>query len=189
MVYEANRTHTSKQSVSILYRKEFVSSLNLTCILTDPHPPRDLGIEKVNANSVILQWQPPVDSEFTEYWIKYRTDSEKQWVRLPAVTYTGADVTDMTRGEKYTIQVNSVSHGVESPMPLYVNHTISPNAVEKITPLIDSNNITLEWPRPEGRIEKYLIMWWPSDQPEHKKGKNVSEVHIGKFNNFEITLN
>lgn len=86
----------------------------------------------------------------------------------------------MTRGEKYTIQVNSVSHGVESPSPLYVNHTISPNSVDKISPLIDSNNITLEWPRPEGRIEKYLIVWWPSDQPEQKKMKNVSESHICK---------
>lgn len=86
----------------------------------------------------------------------------------------------MTRGEKYTIQVNAVSHGVESPYPLYVNQTITPNPVEKILPIIDSNNITLEWLRPEGRIEKYLLMWWPTDQPEQLRMKNVSESRIGK---------
>lgn len=145
----------------------------------------------MSANSVLLSWEAPVNSDFTEYSIKYRTDSENQWIRLPTVAYTEADVTDMTRGEKYTIQVNSVSHGVESPHPLYVNQTISPNPVEKISPIIDSNNITLEWPRPEGRIEKYLLMWWPTDQPEQIRMKNVSEVRVGKhyFFFYEYAIN
>uniref|UniRef100_A0A336MWV1 protein-tyrosine-phosphatase n=1 Tax=Culicoides sonorensis TaxID=179676 RepID=A0A336MWV1_CULSO len=144
----------------------------------NPNPPSNLRLEKMSSNSVLLSWEAPINSDFTEYSIKYRTDSENQWIRLPPVAYTEADVTDMTRGEKYTIQVNSVSHGVESSFPLYVNQTISPNAVEKITPIIDSNNITLEWPRPEGRIEKYLLMWWPTDQPEQITMKNVSEMRI-----------
>lgn len=130
---------------------------------------------------MLLSWRAPIDSDFTEYSIKYKTESDPRWNRLPPVAYTEADVTDMTRGEKYTIQVNSVSHGVESPFPLYVNQTITPNAVEKINPIIDSNNITLEWPRPEGRIEKYILMWWPTDQPEQIRMKNVTESRIGEF--------
>lgn len=35
--------------------------------------------------------------------------------------------------------------------------------------------MTLEWPRPEGRIETYVIRWWPVDNPTDIRTKNVSE--------------
>lgn len=44
-----------------------------------------------------------------------------------------------------------------------------------ITPIVDSTNVTLEWPRPEGRIETYVIRWWPVDNPEDVRTKNVTE--------------
>jgi len=44
-----------------------------------------------------------------------------------------------------------------------------------IIPIIDSTNVTLEWPRPEGRIETYVIRWWPIENPEDSRTKNVSE--------------
>lgn len=40
---------------------------------------------------------------------------------------------------------------------------------------MDSTNVTLEWPRPEGRIETYVIRWWPVDNPEDVRTKNVTE--------------
>lgn len=46
-------------------------------------------------------------------------------MKLPSVRDTEAEVTDMTPGERYTIQVNTVSYGVESLYPLQVNHTVS----------------------------------------------------------------
>ncbi|XP_058454962.1 tyrosine-protein phosphatase 10D isoform X2 [Malaya genurostris] len=141
-----------------------------------PNPPRDMTIEKVTSNSVLVRWKPPERSEFTEYSIRYRTESEKQWIRLPSVKVTEADVTDMTPGEKYTIQVNTVSYGVESPNPQQVNQTVRPNPVSNIAPLVDSNNITLEWPRPEGRVETYIIHWWPTEFPEQIYSNNVSET-------------
>ncbi|XP_062554355.1 tyrosine-protein phosphatase 10D isoform X3 [Armigeres subalbatus] len=142
-----------------------------------PNPPRNMTIEKVTSNSVLVHWKPPERSEFTEYSIRYRTESEKQWIRLPSVKATEADVTDMTPGEKYTIQVNTVSYGVESPNPQQVNQTVRPNPVSNIAPLADSNNITLEWPRPEGRVETYIIHWWPTEFPDQIFDKNVSEVN------------
>lgn len=142
-----------------------------------PNPPRNMTIEKVTSNSVLVHWKPPERSEFTEYSIRYRTESEKQWIRLPSVKATEADVTDMTPGEKYTIQVNTVSYGVESPNPQQVNQTVRPNPVSNIAPLIDSNNITLEWPRPEGRVETYIIHWWPTEFPDQVSTKNVTEVN------------
>lgn len=140
-----------------------------------PRPPRNMTIEKTTTNSVIVQWQSPTGSLVSEYAIRYRTDSERQWVRLPAVRNTEAEVADMTPGERYTIQVNTVSYGLESNEPQQLNHTVPPNPVSNIAPLVDSNNVTLEWPRPEGRVETYLVRWWPAQYPEQALDRNVSQ--------------
>lgn len=134
-----------------------------------------MTIEKTTTNSVIVQWQAPTGSLISEYAIRYRTETERQWVRLPAVRNTEAEVADMTPGERYTIQVNTVSYGLESNEPQQLNHTVRPNPVSNIAPLVDSNNVTLEWPRPEGRVETYVVKWWPTAKPEQEVDKNVSQ--------------
>ncbi|XP_043525700.1 tyrosine-protein phosphatase 10D isoform X5 [Frieseomelitta varia] len=140
-----------------------------------PHAPKNLSIEKVTSNTVVVHWEAPTDSLYSEFSIRYRTEDDPRWVKLPSVRETEAEVADMTPGERYTIQVNTVSYGVESLYPLQVNHTVRPNPVLNITPVIDSTNVTLEWPRPEGRIETYVIRWWPVENPEDIHAKNVTE--------------
>ncbi|XP_028520350.1 tyrosine-protein phosphatase 10D isoform X3 [Apis cerana] len=141
-----------------------------------PHPPKNLIIEKVTTgNTVVVRWEAPTDSLYSEFSIRYRTEDDPRWVKLPSVRETEAEVADMTPGEKYTIQVNTVSYGVESLYPLQVNHTVRSNPVLNITPIVDSTNVTLEWPRPEGRIETYVIRWWPVDNREDVRTKNVTE--------------
>ncbi|CAK9816464.1 Tyrosine-protein phosphatase 10D [Anthophora quadrimaculata] len=140
-----------------------------------PHPPKNLSIEKVTSNTVVVHWEAPTDSLYSEFSIRYRTEDDPRWVKLPSVRETEAEVADMTAGEKYTIQVNTMSYGVESLYPLQVNHTVRPNPVLNITPIVDSTNITLEWPSPEGRIETYVIRWWPIENPEDIRTKNVTE--------------
>lgn len=44
-----------------------------------------MTIEKVASNSVLVHWTEPEESIFSEYAIRYRTESDKQWVRLSAV--------------------------------------------------------------------------------------------------------
>lgn len=56
----------------------------------------------------------------------------------------------------------------------HINLSLGPNPVLNITSIIDSTNVTLEWPRPEGRIETYVIRWWPMANPENIRIKNVS---------------
>lgn len=148
-----------------------------------------MTIEKVTSNSVLVHWMPPDRSEFSEYSIRYRTESEQQWIRMPSVRSTEADVTDMTPGEKYTIQVNTVSYGVESSNPQQVNQTVRPNPVSNIVPLVGSTNITLEWPRPEGRVESYILKWWPTDNQGKIQTKNVSENNSGKSKKDAIFSN
>jgi len=89
---------------------------------------------------VVVHWGAPTDSIFTEYSIRYRTEDDPRWVKLPSVRDTEAEVTDMTPGEKYTIQVNTVSYGVESLYPLQVNHTVS----EYVIHLLYNFSITIE---------------------------------------------
>jgi len=77
-----------------------------------------------------LKWNgPTAEGLFTEYSIKYRTiDSnggQQQWIRLPGVQSTEAEIADMVAGQRYTIQVNTQTYGsLESPYPLLVNYTI-----------------------------------------------------------------
>ncbi|XP_077287900.1 protein tyrosine phosphatase 10D isoform X2 [Arctopsyche grandis] len=147
-----------------------------------PHPPTNMSIERVSSNSVLVHWTGPdlAESIVKEYAIRYRTESDAQWVRLPSVSAssTEAEVTDMTPGEKYTIQVNTVSAGVESLHPQQVNHTVRPNPVSNIAPLVDSTNITLEWPRREGRVETYVVSWWNTDPSESlfRHTKNITNA-------------
>jgi receptor-type tyrosine-protein phosphatase beta len=138
-----------------------------------------MTIEKTTTTSVLVQWVAPTDSLISEYAIRYRTDSDKNWVKLPAVQNTEAEVTDMTPGERYTIQVNTVSYGLESNEPQQMNHTVRPNPVSNIAPLIDSNNVTLEWPRPEGRVETYIVRWWEGTNSSQINTRNVSQGENG----------
>lgn len=93
-----------------------------------PLPPSNMSIERVSSNSVLVHWRGPEpgSSVVSEFAIRYQTESDAQWVRLPPVqaSSTEAEVTDMTPGERYSIQVNTVSAGVESTSPQQVNHTV-----------------------------------------------------------------
>lgn len=140
-----------------------------------PHPPRNLTIEKVTSNSVLVHWEPPLDSIYSEYSIRYRTEDNDQWLKLSSVSEHEAVVEDMTPGEKYRIQVNTVSYGVESNQPQEVTQTVRPNPVSNIAPLVDSTNITLEWPRPEGRVEMYVVRWAAEGEDEPPRTKNITE--------------
>ena len=53
-------------------------------------------------------------------------------------------------------KVDSMSHRVASGKPLEVTQTISPQPVTDIQPNLDAENITLQWPRPDGRIGRTI---------------------------------
>ncbi|XP_048512259.1 tyrosine-protein phosphatase 10D isoform X3 [Athalia rosae] len=147
-----------------------------------PHPPKNLSIEKVEINktfSLLVKWEPPTDSMFTEFAIRYQTDDDTNWHKFASVNNTTeAEIHDMTHGERYTIRVNTVSFGVESLESLQVNQTIEPKSVTNITATSDSTNVTLVWQRPDSRIETYVIKWWPVENIDDVRMKNVTEIHV-----------
>ncbi|XP_047492144.1 tyrosine-protein phosphatase 10D-like isoform X1 [Penaeus chinensis] len=138
-----------------------------------PNPVRNLTISDTTNTSVTLAWQPPIESLFTHYIVRSRTVESRDWVVLQAVNKTVAIVDHLQPGERYVIQVRSVSHYVESFTPQEVEQTVPPNPVRGITPILDSQNITFEWPRPEGRIDLYTIIWWNDATPDRKKSKEI----------------
>jgi cadherin 5 type 2 (VE-cadherin) len=56
---------------------------------------------------------------------RYHTEEDNRLFKLPPVKENHANVLDMIPGEKYVIQVNTVSFGVESTEPLEVTQTVS----------------------------------------------------------------
>jgi receptor-type tyrosine-protein phosphatase beta len=55
------------------------------------------------------------------------------------------------------LQVDSISHHIASGQPLEVTQTIAPHPVTEIQPILDAENITLQWPRPDGRIGTVIL--------------------------------
>ena len=85
-------------------------------------------------------------------------------------TYT---LTGLTRGEQFEIEVNSVSHRVESTQPLSVRQAIDPPAVAALEPVLAADSLTLRWARPDGRIDRYHLKWYPLSNPEDTRVKVV----------------
>ncbi len=64
---------------------------------------------------------------------------------------------DSTSSQTKFPQVDSISHHIASGQPLEVTQTIAPHPVTEIQPILDAENITLQWPRPDGRIGKECL--------------------------------
>lgn len=48
-----------------------------------------------------------------------------------------------------------------------------PSPVSNVATLVDTRNMTLEWPRPAGRVERYELRWWRTDKPTGADGANT----------------
>jgi len=144
-----------------------------------PNPPQNLTVEKVDDNDVTLTWDPPANSLFTEYVIRYRPFDDgtisQAWSEVTdvprnATTYV---LKDLPPGEQFEIQLDTVSHQIQSGEPLETTQIIAPHPVTDIQPVLDAENITLQWPRPDGRIDFYLITWAPLDKPDDMRAKEI----------------
>jgi len=55
---------------------------------------------------------------------RYRTEDDERWMKLAPSKSTEANVTNLVPGQRYILQVNTVSFGTESDQPLSVNQTV-----------------------------------------------------------------
>jgi len=79
-----------------------------------PNPPRNLTAIKVTNSSIYIRWLPPIDSLYSGYTLRYRTNANSTWVEqtLPN-SLTEKKIDNLVPGEKYIIRVNSVSYRAE----------------------------------------------------------------------------
>ncbi len=178
-----------------------------------PNPPRNLSVERVVGDKVTLKWLPPLNSLFTGYVIRYRTFSNdpqdrtaRSWTEIADIDEKETEylLNELSHGEQYEIEVDSVAHRVPSAKPLQVTQIIEPQAVLDVEPVLDAENVTLEWPRPEGNVEVYHIKWYPFSNPDdirvkqipgdvqtegigRKVGVLIGQLHPGVDYLFEIT--
>ena len=80
--------------------------------------------------------------------VEWRTASEE----VQETTYI---LEDLTFGEHFQIEVDTVSHHVTSGRPLLAVQTIKPQAISEIESVLGAENVTLKWPLPEGRVDVY----------------------------------
>ncbi|CAG0882993.1 unnamed protein product [Cyprideis torosa] len=135
-----------------------------------PRGPADLRLTPLDNASVKLEWHPPEGSLYTGFSVRHRPldSGDSPWTELPMVKETSIQVDELMPGEEVLIQVNTVSHQVESSEPLSVTHIVRPAPVSSITPRLSSSNITFIWPAPSGRVDLYHVEWSPlptNDQP------------------------
>ena len=90
-----------------------------------PNPPRNLTALRVSNSSIYIRWLPPVNSLYSGYIVKFRTDGNGTWneLQLPD-TVTEKEITDLSPGERYIIRVNSVSYRVEASNYQQISQTV-----------------------------------------------------------------
>ena len=148
-----------------------------------PNPVRNLTVERVVGSAVTLRWLPPLDSLLTGYVVRYRpygpssssSSSDAKWTEVTDVPEPTHTLSGLTRGEQFEVEVNSVSHHVESTEPQSVRQAIDPPAVSGVEPLLAAESLTLRWPRPEGRVDRYHLKWYPLSNPEDTRIKVLPE--------------
>ncbi|CAH2062689.1 unnamed protein product, partial [Iphiclides podalirius] len=152
-----------------------------------PLPAEWMEVKRATSNSVAVRWRGPEGGAVGGFSLRYRTqrDGPQPWTELqplpPGATY--AEITNMTHGERYTIELDTESEAadhktVASGRPLSAEHTVRPNPVSNVEQLADTLNMTLEWPRPAGRVEWYELRWWPAGdgpEPEGAEGAEGAE--------------
>ena len=81
---------------------------------------------------------------------------------------------ELTYGEHFQIEVDTVSHHVASGRPLIKAQTIKPQAIAEIEPILGAENVTLRWALPQGRVDVYRLKWYPLGNPEDVRVKSIA---------------
>lgn len=157
-----------------------------------PLPARALAVRRATSNSVAVEWTGPAPgtSAVGEYSLRYRTLSAagagEPWSALPPLpaSAAGAEITDMIHGERYAIELECGSERAPPPhgevawsgAPRRAEHTVRPEPVSNVAQLADTRNVTLEWPRAAGRVERYTVRWAGKEEPTADAAERVVSV-------------
>ena len=77
-------------------------------------------------------------------------------------------------GENLEILLDTLTLQIPSGSPLKVNQLIAPAPVASLEPVLDAENVTLQWKVPRGRVDIYTISWYPVNSPQEQRAKTVT---------------
>ncbi|KAK4336917.1 hypothetical protein RND71_044033 [Anisodus tanguticus] len=147
-----------------------------------PKSPESLQIVKASNSTVILTWSAPKQSLIDNYIVRYRPISSSLWREMGVINITSNEIKDLVAGEKYIFKVNTIANKVESPDAKEIEQTMYPNAIESVTNIIGSNKISFKLAAPSGRIDYYIIVYNPTNDPSQDNSKQIlsgNRTHFG----------
>lgn len=151
-----------------------------------PKSPESLQIVKASNSTVILTWLAPKDSLIDNYIVRYRPISSTLWREISITNITSNEITDLVAGETYHFKVGTISNKVESADAKEIEQTMYPNGIESVSHIIGSNNITFRLITPMGRIDYYIIVYTPTNDPTAPE--NSKQVLPGNRTYFGDTV-
>ncbi|KAF8774091.1 Tyrosine-protein phosphatase 10D like protein [Argiope bruennichi] len=134
-----------------------------------PLKPRGLQVVKASNTNMIIVWTAPSGSLYDHFNVRYQPVGSAFWRQMGFVNTTSCEIKDLVPGERYSVQVTSVSNKIESLEAEEIEQTMYPKPIKKVKETLDSYNITFEWEVPEGYRDYYIILYNPIDDPQNQK--------------------
>ncbi|KAJ0179625.1 hypothetical protein K1T71_005337 [Dendrolimus kikuchii] len=153
-----------------------------------PLPARALNVSRATSDSALAQWAGPERGAgaLGGFALRYRTLDDARWTNADPIApdTNHAEISNMVHGERYVIELDTVSEAaqgvtVDSGEPLRAQHTVRPSPVSNVAQLVDTRNMTLEWPVPVGRVERYSARWWPAGEAQPRGEANITGATAG----------
>ncbi|CAM1318251.1 Uncharacterised protein g6905 [Pycnogonum litorale] len=139
-----------------------------------PEPPKSLTIVSITNSSMIVTWNPPSNSKYSHYVVRHRLADRGNWTKFEARNVTTYIIPKLVTGERYIVQVKTVSYRVESARSQQVEQTVEPSRITEVRHILDSYNITFKWTVPEGRIDYYLIVYNVAHNPSNQTTRHIT---------------
>ena len=124
-----------------------------------PRPPLDFRLVNAANSSAELAWRRP-PGLLDGYVLRYRTGSAAGWTErwLPA-EQTNVRLNDLLPGERYIFRLQTISSKFESVELAELQQSLQPNAVDSVSHVVASNNVTFKLLPPIGRVDYYLVLY------------------------------
>lgn len=150
MSVSRNGTHSVSQQVHQVVR---------------PLPPSNVTARYVNESSIALSWDTPHNSFVSGYYIRYKAEHTGTWMQPTESLMNGTrqELTNLLPGEKYTIELSSVSFSVLCAAPVQVHWYTPPSPVQNVAALPSMETVKLKFQKPQSRFDFYKIRWKYSD--------------------------
>ncbi|XP_055949262.1 tyrosine-protein phosphatase 10D-like [Argiope bruennichi] len=153
-----------------------------------PLKPRGLQVVKASNTNMIIVWTAPSGSLYDHFNVRYQPVGSAFWRQMGFVNTTSCEIKDLVPGERYSVQVTSVSNKIESLEAEEIEQTMYPKPIKKVKETLDSYNITFEWEVPEGYRDYYIILYNPIDDPQNQKSLQVAANDTKPMEKMDVII-